>query len=161
MLENSQDPIMGSNSNKIHPEQSANVLTQDIIDVKPKAQASKRQKGSMLWFIIITICTLGIPLTNLFLYQFQPISLARGIDKNNLSFNDISRSTEYDLFYVAMALYIIMSAFFGIFSSFFADFKERLKIHILVDNISLCLWGTNISYAALHIINFTGSYSQD
>jgi hypothetical protein len=115
----------------------------------------------MLWFIIITICTLGIPLTNLFLYQFQPISLARGIDKNNLSFNDISRSTDYDLFYVAMALYIIMSAFFGIFSSFFADFKERLKIHILVDNISLCLWGTNISYAALHIINFTGSYSQD
>ena len=30
-----------------------------------------------------------------------------------------------------------------------------------MDNIALCLWGTNISYAALHIINFAGSYSQD
>lgn len=123
MLENSQDHILASNSNKIHPEESLNVITQDILDVKTKPEAPKRLKGSMIWFIIITICTLGIPLTNLFLYQFQPISLARGIDKNNLSFNDIARSSDYDLFYVAMALYLGMSICFGIFSSSFADLK--------------------------------------
>jgi hypothetical protein len=93
MLDNSQNNIFGSKTNKILPEESINVVSYDLTEAKPKSETpNKREKGSIVWFLIITICTIGIPLSNLFLFQFQPISLSRGIDKNNLAFNDINRS---------------------------------------------------------------------
>jgi len=39
---------------------------------------TKRIGGSTVWFIVIIICTFGVPFANLFLFQFQPVSLARG-----------------------------------------------------------------------------------
>lgn len=111
---------------------------------------------------MIVICTFGVPFANLFLFQFQPVSLARGaIDPANLSINNIGRSTDYAMFYVAMAIYIVITACFIVYSLYFTNMMERIKIHFLLDNIMVCMLGADVSYAALHIVNFTASYSSD
>jgi hypothetical protein len=38
---------------------------------------------------------------------------------------------------------------------------ERIKTYFLLDNIMVCMLGADVSYAALHIVNFTASYSSD
>ena len=111
---------------------------------------------------MIIICTFGVPFANLFLFQFQPVSLARGaIDPNNLQINNVGRSSDYTMFYIAMAIYIVVTAVFIVYSSFFTTVMERIKLYFLLDNIMVCMLGADVSYAALHIVNFTASYSTD
>lgn len=65
------------------------------------------------------------------------------------------------MFYIAMAIYIVVTAVFIVYSSFFATMMERIKTYFLLDNIMVCMLGADVSYAALHIVNFTASYSSD
>ena len=60
-----------------------------------------------------------------------------------------------------MAIYIVITACFIVYSSFFSTLMERIKIYFLLDNIMVCMLGADVAYAALHIVNFTASYSSD
>lgn len=60
-----------------------------------------------------------------------------------------------------MAIYIVVTACFVVYSHFFADLMERIKVYFLLDNIMVCMLGADVAYAALHIVNFTASYSSD
>jgi hypothetical protein len=90
------------------------------------------------------------------------VSLARGaIDPTNLEINNVGRSSDYAMFYIAMAIYIVVTAVFIVYSCFFTTMMERIKTYFLLDNIMVCMLGADVSYAALHIVNFTASYSSD
>ena len=65
------------------------------------------------------------------------------------------------MFYIAMAIYIVVTAVFIVYSSFFSTMMDRIKTYFLLDNIMVCMLGADVSYAALHIVNFTASYSSD
>lgn len=65
------------------------------------------------------------------------------------------------MFYVAMAIYIVITVCFIVYSHFFTNLMERIKIYFLLDNIMVCMLGADVSYAALRIVNFTASYSTD
>lgn len=70
----------------------------------------------------MVICTFGVPFANLFLFQFQPVSLARGaINTSDLQIDNVGRSSDYGMFYVAMAIYIVITACFIIYSHFFTN----------------------------------------
>jgi hypothetical protein len=70
--------------------------------------------------------------------------------------------SDFDLFYVVIALYLIISLTFIVYSCFFGPtLKKRLKLFFMVDNILICMIATNIAYAYLHIICFTTTYKTD
>jgi hypothetical protein len=129
----------------------------------------------MFWFIIIIIFTAAIPFINLLLFLFQNGGLSNTVAKsvkktNNLDdvwtqidIEDAGRDySDFDLFYVVIALYLIISLTFIVYSCFFGPtLKKRLKLFFMVDNILICMIATNIAYAYLHIICFTTTYKTD
>jgi hypothetical protein len=81
---------------------------------------------------------------------------------NQIAIKNAGRDTDFALFYVVIALYLLISLTFIVYSCFFGPtIKKRLKLFFMVDNILICMIATNIAYAYLHIICFTTTYETD
>jgi hypothetical protein len=82
-------------------------------------------------------------------------------NKDSLSFENLGKIEDYNLFYVTMALYALLIGVFVFYTFQFSTPKERFKQYFLVDNILICMLAADVTYAALHVIYFCGIYSSD
>jgi hypothetical protein len=95
------------------------------------------------------------------LFLIQPFELARGINKENLTVDNMGGLADYTYFYMVMGLYAFVSIVFVTYSCLFSQLWERFKLYVLVDTILICMLAADVSYAALHVVSFTTTYSTD
>jgi hypothetical protein len=50
---------------------------------------------------------------------------------------------------------------FIIYSTFFRNLKEQVKLYFLLENILICEIATDVAYGALHIEYFCGDFFQE
>lgn len=66
---------------------------------------------------------------------------------------------DFQLFYIVIVLYILISLFFMVYSCQFGpNLLKRVKLFFMIDNILICMISTNAAYAYLHIVSFTTTY---
>jgi hypothetical protein len=75
-----------------------------------------------------------------------------------IQLKNAGRGDNFIFFYIVMALYVGISFLLIFYSCYFSNIKERIKLFLMVDNILITMIGTDVAYAAMHIICFTTTY---
>ena len=102
-----------------------------------------------------------MPLINLMLFFFQPSGLVASAVISKTHITDLGTTTDFKLFYVAMALYLYIISTLAILTLHSSTLKKVLALTFIVDHVLMVMLAANVTYTGLHLLAFSTDYSSD